>query len=52
MLIEEGKLTEDEIPPEDTDGYKAPTDEFIDGMAYDGRKPLEYLDQHAIGHQY
>jgi nitrate/nitrite transport system substrate-binding protein len=52
MLIDEGKLTKDEVPPADTDGYKPKTDAFIDGVAYDGAKPLEYLKKHEIGHQY
>jgi len=48
-LIEEGRLEAGEIPPADTDGYRPPSDEFIDGTLYDGRKPLEYLKSFAIG---
>ena len=51
LLIEEGFLTEDEIPAEDADGYKPATDEFIDGKTYDGKKPLEYLAGFEIGNQ-
>ena len=51
LLIEEGFLTEDEIPAEDTDGYKPATDEFIDGKTYDGKKPLEYLAGFEIGNK-
>ena len=49
LLIEEGFLTEDEIPDAETDGYKPATDEFIDGKTYDGKKPLEYLAGFEIG---
>ena len=47
MLVEEGHLAEDELP--ETDGYKAPTDEFIDGIEYDGTKPNDYLHKFEIG---
>ena len=49
LLIEEGYLNEDEIPAPETDGYKPATSEFIDGKTYDGKKPLEYLEQFEIG---
>jgi nitrate/nitrite transport system substrate-binding protein len=47
-LLEEGHLTKDEVPW-DSDGYRPATSEFIDGVLYDGRKPLEYLGRHKIG---
>lgn len=47
-LLEEGHLTEDEVPW-DTDGYKAPQTEFIDDITYDGKKPNEYLAKFPIG---
>jgi nitrate/nitrite transport system substrate-binding protein len=47
-LVEEGHLKKDEVPW-DTDGYKPPTSDFIDGVAYDGKKPIEYLSLHKIG---
>ena len=50
LLLEEGFIEEGEIPWE-TDGYKPATDAFIDGITYDGRDPLGYLSQHAIGHK-
>ena len=40
-----GHLAADEIP--ETDGYKAPTSDFIDGVEYDGKKPNEYLSKFA-----
>ena len=46
-LIAEGKIKADEIPT--TDGYRETTDKFIDGIAYDGRKPNEYLKKFPIG---
>ena len=51
LLIAEGYLTADEIPPVDTDGYRPATDEFIDGIVYDGRKPIQYLNSHKIGNK-
>jgi nitrate/nitrite transport system substrate-binding protein len=35
--------------PFDSDGYRAPTAEFLDGIPYDGRKPNAYIDSLAIG---
>jgi nitrate/nitrite transport system substrate-binding protein len=35
--------------PWDSDGYKPPTDAFIDGITFDGRKPNEYLQALKIG---
>jgi nitrate/nitrite transport system substrate-binding protein len=49
-LLAEGKLEKAEVPW-DTDGYRAPTSEFIDGVEYDGKKPVEYLKKLKIGHK-
>jgi nitrate/nitrite transport system substrate-binding protein len=46
-LIKEGKLKESEVPT--TDGFKAPTAEFIDGVEYDGKKPNDYVKKFPIG---
>ncbi|MEC5322865.1 CmpA/NrtA family ABC transporter substrate-binding protein [Aurantimonas sp. A3-2-R12] len=46
-LIDDGYLTASDTP--DTDGYKAATAAFIDGVEYDGRKPNEYLEKFEIG---
>jgi nitrate/nitrite transport system substrate-binding protein len=35
--------------PFDTDGYRAPTSDFIDGIEYDGRRPNAYLETFDIG---
>ena len=50
-LIEEGKITADEVPAKDFDGYKPATKDFIDGIEYDGKKPISYLNSHAIGNK-
>jgi len=49
-LLEEGKLTKEEVPW-DTDGYRPPHKDTIDGVEYDGRKPVEYLKAHSIGNK-
>jgi len=49
LLIEEGHLTATDLP--ETDGYKPADDGFIDGIAFDGRRPNHYLSQFAIGIQ-
>jgi nitrate/nitrite transport system substrate-binding protein len=46
-LIAEGKAKATDFPT--TDGYKGVQDGFIDGVAYDGRKPNEYLSRFRIG---
>jgi nitrate/nitrite transport system substrate-binding protein len=47
-LLAEGKIAKEDVPWE-TDGYKAATSEFIDGMSYDGRKPMDYIKNFKIG---
>jgi nitrate/nitrite transport system substrate-binding protein len=46
-LVAEGRLAPSDVP--DTDGYAPPDDGFLDGVAYDGRKPNDYLRSLAIG---
>lgn len=48
MLIEEKKAKQEDFPW-NSDGFRAPTREFIDGVEYDGRKPNEYLQKLTIG---
>ena len=48
MLVEEGLSNEPDFPW-DSDGYRAPQSEFIDGITFDGRKPNDYLNQFPIG---
>jgi len=50
ILVAEGLLDEKDVPWE-TDGYKPATSDFIDGITYDGKKPLEYLKAHKIGNK-
>ncbi len=49
-LLEEGYIEEADIPW-DTDGYKEPTSDFIDGITYDGKDPIGYLNSHIIGNK-
>jgi nitrate/nitrite transport system substrate-binding protein len=48
LLVAEGKAKKEDFPW-DTDGYRAPTSEFIDGISYDGRKPNAYIESLKIG---
>ena len=49
-LIKEGKFTATEFPDFSTEtGFKPATNEFIDGITYDGLKPNDYLKQFEIG---
>jgi nitrate/nitrite transport system substrate-binding protein len=48
LLLEDGKLKKEDIPWE-SDGFKPATKDFIDGLAYDGRKPNSYIDSFALG---
>jgi nitrate/nitrite transport system substrate-binding protein len=48
LLVSEGKAKKEDFPW-DTDGYRAPTKDFIDGVEYDGRAPNAYLAKLAIG---
>lgn len=50
LLLEEGYLEESEVPWE-TDGFKPATDEFIDGVPFDARDPIGYLNSHEIGNK-
>ncbi|MBX5460205.1 MAG: ABC transporter substrate-binding protein [Steroidobacteraceae bacterium] len=47
-LVAEGKAQKADFPWE-SDGYRPPTKDFIDGVEYDGRKPNAYLAKFAIG---
>ena len=48
LLVEQGLAKEDDFPWT-TDGYRAPQAEFIDGIAFDGRRPNAYIDSLPIG---
>lgn len=47
-LVEESKAAKSDFPW-DSDGYKAPTADFIDGLVYDARKPNAYIDSMPLG---
>ncbi|MBF0309502.1 MAG: ABC transporter substrate-binding protein [Magnetococcales bacterium] len=47
-LVSEGKAKKEDFPWE-SDGFRAETNEFIDGIAYDGRRPNDYLARLNIG---
>ena len=48
-LLAEGHLIEGEIPK--TDGYKPATTDFIDGVSYDAKDPIGYLNKFKIGNK-
>lgn len=48
-LVAEGKAAAGDFPPADTDGFRAPLADTIDGVVYDGRQPNAYLQQFQIG---
>lgn len=47
MLVEEGHIAQSDLP--ETDGYRPATDEFIDGIQFDGRQPNAYINKFPIG---
>lgn len=47
-LVDAGKIAKGDIPW-DSDGYRPPTSEFIDGVTYDGHQPGDYLSRLKIG---
>ncbi|MFP5506642.1 MAG: CmpA/NrtA family ABC transporter substrate-binding protein [Gammaproteobacteria bacterium] len=49
-LIAEGKMVAADFPDLDNEsGFRPPSNAFIDGITYDGRKPNDYLQQFKIG---
>jgi nitrate/nitrite transport system substrate-binding protein len=48
-LVAEGHLSQSDIPT--TDGYKPATADFIDGMTYDGKDPIAYINGFKIGNK-
>ena len=50
MLLDQGLISEEDVPW-DTDGYKPATSEFIDGITYDAKDPIGYLNSHKIGNK-
>ena len=48
-LVAEGKASAADFPAADEQGFRAPSNEFIDGLTYDGRQPNAYINQFKIG---
>lgn len=48
LLVNEGFVNEEDFPW-DTDGFREPSDEFIDGISYNGRTPNAYIESLEIG---
>ena len=49
-LIAEGQMSAGEFPDFDAEsGFRPASAEFIDGIAFAGRQPTQYLRQFAIG---
>ncbi len=48
LLVEEGKAKKEDFPWA-SDGFREPTNEFIDGVTFDGRKPNAYIESMTIG---
>ncbi|MEP3372559.1 MAG: CmpA/NrtA family ABC transporter substrate-binding protein [Maribacter dokdonensis] len=49
LLVAEGEIPATDIPA--TDGYKAPTADFIDGTTYDAKDPIGYINSFSIGNK-
>ena len=47
-LLREAKSLARDLPKTE-DGYKPATKDFIDGLEFDGKKPIEYLNSFDIG---
>jgi nitrate/nitrite transport system substrate-binding protein len=48
LVVEDGNAAEGDFPW-DSDGFRAPQSEFIDGVTFDGRQPNAYLGSFPIG---
>ncbi|MDF1792685.1 MAG: CmpA/NrtA family ABC transporter substrate-binding protein [Thalassobaculaceae bacterium] len=48
LLVDEGLVASADFPW-DSDGYRAPQSEFIDGVTFNGRTPNAYLELFPIG---
>jgi len=47
-LVAEGKLKPEDFPAK-SDGFRAPSKDFIDAVSFDGKKPNAYIDSFKIG---
>ncbi len=48
-LVAEGYMPVSDIP--NSDGYKQPTNDFIDGKLYNGKHPIDYINSFRIGNK-
>ena len=48
LVVADGNAKKEDFPW-DTNGYRAPQTEFIDGLTFDGTKPNAYIDNLKIG---
>jgi nitrate/nitrite transport system substrate-binding protein len=48
LLVDEGKAKKEDFPWS-SDGFREPTNEFIDQVTFDGRKPNDYIESLKIG---
>jgi nitrate/nitrite transport system substrate-binding protein len=48
-LVSEGRAKASDFVAANEEGFRPPTNEFIDGLTYDGRKPNAYIEQFKIG---
>jgi nitrate/nitrite transport system substrate-binding protein len=48
LVVEDGNAAEADFPW-NSDGFRAPQNEFIDGVTFDGHQPNLYLEQFPIG---
>jgi nitrate/nitrite transport system substrate-binding protein len=48
ILVDEGKARKEDFPWS-SDGFREPTNEFIDQVTFDGRKPNDYIESLKIG---
>ena len=48
LLVNEGFVEKNDFPW-DSDGFREPTNAFIDSIEFDGKKPNAYIDSLEIG---
>jgi len=48
LLVSEGKAKREDFPF-DSDGFRAPTSDLMDGPMFDGKKPNIYIDSFKVG---
>lgn len=51
MLVAEGKASPEDFPAAEYDGYREVSSDFIDGMTYDAKDPIGYVNSFEIGNK-